>query len=136
MCRERKVTIVTSRWTINESIAALDKKYKRDEITDSERDQVIFAMLRTMDELIEKGHIFAISLTNDIARFSSAIITDKHLSADDSVHLYSAIIGKCDAFVLADNRFARLAKDGGDFEVFNILDEKDYSRLKGFLNNI
>lgn len=136
MCRERKVTIVTSRWTINESVAALDKKRKMGEITDSERDQVIFTMLRTVEELIEKGQIFAISLTNDVARFSTAIITDKHLSADDAVHLYSAIVGKCDALVLADNRFARLAKDGGDFEIFNILDENDYSRLEEFLANI
>lgn len=52
MCRERKVTIVTSRWTINESVAALDKKRKMGEITDSERDQVIFTMLRTVEELI------------------------------------------------------------------------------------
>lgn len=136
MCKERKVTIITSRWTINESIAALDKKHKKGEITDSERDQVIFTMLRRVEELIEKGQIFAISLTNDVARFSTAIIIDKHLSADDSVHLYSAIIGRCDALVLADNRFARLAKDGGDFEIFNILDGKDYRRLEEFLTNI
>ena len=136
MCRQRKVTIVTSRWTINESIAALDKKHNRGEITDFERDQVIFTMLRKVEELIEEGQIFAISLSNDVARFSTAIITDKHLSADDALHLYSAIVGKCDALVLADNRFAKLAKDGGDFKVFNILDENNYVRLEAFLTNI
>ncbi|MGH9921117.1 MAG: type II toxin-antitoxin system VapC family toxin [Nitrososphaerales archaeon] len=136
MCRQRKVTIVTSRWTINESIAALDKKHNRGEITDFERDQVIFTMLRKVEELIDEGQIFAISLSNDVARFSTAIITDKHLSADDALHLYSAIVGKCDALVLADNRFAKLAKDGGDFEVFNILDENNYNKLEAFLTNI
>ncbi len=135
LCSEGRIIIVTSRWTINESIAALDKKHTKGEMTDSERDQVIFALLRRVEELIDKGQIFAISLTNDVARFSTAIITDKHLSADDALHLYSAIVGKCDALVLADNRFAKLAKDGGDFEIFNISDEDSYARLEEFLVN-
>lgn len=136
MCREGKVTIVISRWVINESIAALDKKHKKVEITDSERDEVIFAMLRRVDELVARDLIFAIRLTNEVLQFSTIIITDKHLSADDAVHLYSAGLGKCEALVVADARFATLAKDGGDFEVFNILDDNDYERLDEFLSNI
>ncbi len=136
MCRQRKITIVTSRWTINESIAALDKKYKKGEMTDSDRDQVIFVMLRRVEELVDRNQIFAVRLTNEVIQPSTAIITDKHLSADDALHLYSASVGKCDALVLADNRFASLAKDGGDFEIFNILDSSDYKRLDDFLTSI
>lgn len=121
MCREGKVTIVTSRWTINESIAALDKKYKKGEITIFDRDQVIFTILRRVDELIVRNQIFATRLTNEVLQSSTIIITDKHLSADE---------------VLADNRFASLAKDGEDFEIFNILNGNDYGLLEEFLVNI
>lgn len=136
MCRAGKITIITSRWTINESTAALDKKYKKGEITTFERDQVIFTILRRVDELIERNQIVATRLTNEVLQSSTVIVTDKHLSADDALHLFSAILGKCDALVLADNRFANLAKDGEDFEIFNILDENDYGRLAEFLANI
>ena len=136
MCREGKVTIVTSRWTINESIAALDKKHKKGEITIFDRSQVIFTILRRVDELIVRNQIFATRLTNEVLQSSTIIITDKHLSADDALHLFSAILGRCDALVLADNRFASLAKDGEDFEIFNILNGDDYGLLEEFLVNI
>jgi len=136
MCRRERVTIVTSRWTINESISALEKKRRKGEITSSERDTVIFTLLITVDQLIDRNQIFATRLTNEVLQSSTVIITDKQLSADDALHLFSAIFGKCDALVLADGRFARLAKDGEDFEIFNILDENDYRRLEEFLANI
>ena len=137
MCRSGTVTIITSRWTINESIAAFDRKHHaKGEISASERDIAIFTMLRRVEELTGNDRIFAIRLTNEVIQPSTAIITDKHLSADDALHLYSVSVGKCDAFVLADSRFANLAKDGGDFEIFDITVESDYSRLEKFLTSL
>ena len=130
-CQNGQVTIITSRWTRNESAAALDRKHIRSDITNSERDRIIFIILKRIEELGQR--IVEIRLTNEVLGGSSGIITDKHLSADDALHLFSVNVGKCDAFVLADNRFADRAKNGGDFEIFNLLNEDDCNRLEAFL---
>lgn len=80
-CENGPVTIITSRWTRNEATAALDRKHRREDITDSERDVVIFTILKRIEKLGSK--IVEIRLTNEVLGSSSGIITDKHLSADD-----------------------------------------------------
>jgi predicted nucleic acid-binding protein len=130
-CENGPVTIITSRWTRNEVTAALDRKHVRGEITNSERDILIFIILRRIERL--GSRIVEIRVTNEVLGSSSGIITDKHLSADDALHLYSANVGRCHAFVLADDRFAKRAKNGGDFEIFNLLNEEDCRKLEAFL---
>jgi hypothetical protein len=59
------------------------------------------------------------------------MIRKRHLSADDALHAFTARVGECDLFVLADNYFAdrlkedidagydRLESDQIAYEVYN-----------------
>jgi len=108
----------------------------RSELLEQERNYVIFGMLEKVNQLVSQGQIFQVSLTDEVARSSTAIITDKHLSPGDALHLFSAIVASCNVLLLADKRFAERAKDSGDFEIFNIMNDDDYSNLEQFLAKI
>jgi len=138
-CREGELILVTSYWSLLEAMAAIDRKYhQRAEIRVDERDSALQTLLGYSYGLglAETVELIPIPEVTHLARMISIIITNKHLSADDSLQLVSARIGECEIFVLADNRFARILKEDEEqerFKVYNIIDEDDYRELKRVL---
>ncbi len=80
--------------------------------------------------------------TEDFITGSWKYIRERHLSADDALHAFSAEVGKCDMLVVADDGFAnRLREKNGDednplethqlaFEVYNLRNAIDYKLLE------
>ncbi|MFY3739844.1 MAG: putative nucleic acid-binding protein [Candidatus Nitrosomirales archaeon] len=140
-CREGELIVVTSYWSLLEAMAAIDRKYhQRGEIRIDERDSTLQTLLGYSYGLGFKETIELIPIpeATHLARMISIIITNKHLSADDSLQLVSARIGECEIFVLADNRFAKIVKEDEEqekFKVYNILDDVDYGELKRILGS-
>jgi len=138
-CHEGELTIVTSYWSLLETMAAIDRKYnQRHEIRIDERDSALQTLLAYSYGLGFEETVELIPIPDEmhLARMVSIIITNKHLSADDSLQLVSARIGECDLFILADNRFAKIIKEDEEqekFKVYNIIDDNDYIDLKGLL---
>jgi predicted nucleic acid-binding protein len=138
-CREGDLIIVMSYWSLLEAMAAIDRKHhQRGEIRIDERDSALQTLLGYSYGLGLKETIELIPIpeATHLARMISIIITNKHLSADDSLQLVSARIGECEIFVLADNRFAKIVKEDEEqekFKVYNILDDVDYGELKRIL---
>jgi len=138
-CRRGELTIVTSYWSLLEAMAAIDRKYyQRHEIRIDERDSVLQTLLAYsyglgFEETVE---LVPIPSETHLARMISIIITNKHLSADDSLQLVSARIGECELFILADNRFAKILKEDEaeeKFKVYNIINDHDYRELNSLL---
>ncbi|MGH9878206.1 MAG: type II toxin-antitoxin system VapC family toxin [Nitrososphaerales archaeon] len=138
-CREGELTVVTSYWSLLEAMAAIDRKYnQKHEIRIDERDTALQTLLAYSYGLGFQETVELVPIPDEVhlARMVSIVITNKHLSADDSLQLVSARIAECELFVLADNRFSKIIKEDEEqekFKVYNIIDNDDYGELKRFL---
>ena len=132
-CESSKVVLVTSQWTLSESIAAIDKKHRREELSLEERDLVIATLLNKTMELAKKGNLIIVPIKPQLVQASWRIILERHISADDSVHIISAIVTLCEIFVAADDYLIERTKEEG-FESYDVEDEADCIRLEEVLN--
>lgn len=128
LCEDGVIPIVTSSWTVNEAVAALDRKLRRKEITLKERNQDIATLLTETDRLAKEGKLIVIPVTQENVSSSLRFVIEKHTSADDALHLLSATIGLCSTFVTVDPHLLRAAKEEG-FESYNIEDKSEAEEL-------
>jgi hypothetical protein len=78
-----------------------------------ERDEIIATILTTTRYLTETGCLKLIVPTRRILAASTRLIVEKHLSADDSLQLTSAVAsGKC-YFISSDSNLNQAAMDEG-----------------------
>ncbi|MEM3172891.1 MAG: hypothetical protein QXE82_05055 [Candidatus Nitrosotenuis sp.] len=79
-------------------------------------------------ESIEK--LIEIRLTDDLLDASLAYVKYEKLTAEQAIHVYSAKVGKCDSFVIADKNF-HLDKSAWkqEFEVYYLDNEEDRKKL-------
>jgi predicted nucleic acid-binding protein len=118
---------ITSQWTIGESLAAVDRNYRRKEIKLNERETIVATLMeRTMD-LVSKGKLMMVYTKQDLVSSSWRLIAERHLSADDALHLF-AIVGLCDAFISSDAYLLEAAKQVG-FDSYNMEDSAEFRRL-------
>jgi len=132
-CESGKIVLVTSQWTLSESIAAIDKKHRRGDLSLEERGLVIATLLSKTMELAEKGNLILVPIKPQLVQASWRITLERHVSADDSIHLISAIVTLCQIFVAADDYLIERAREEG-FESFDVEDEADCIRLEEVLN--
>lgn len=132
LCERGQIKIFTSEWTINESIAAIDRKFRRNEITLDGRDESIHALLRKTRELSLTTNLVLIRVESNVLRPSISLITEQHLSADDSLQLFSAMITAVDVFASADSRLNEAASSKG-IQSFNVEEEKEVAALLSLL---
>lgn len=45
MCEKGRIDLITSHWTIGESIAAVDRKFRRGELTEDQVDTIIVTLI-------------------------------------------------------------------------------------------
>ena len=95
------------------SIAAIDKKHRRGELSLEERDLVIATLLNKTMELAEKGNLVIVPIKPQLVQASWRIILERHIFADDY------LIEK--------------TKEEG-FESYDVEDEADSIRLEELLN--
>lgn len=128
-----KLETVTSQWTIGESLAAADRKYRRGEIRLSERDIIVATILDRTMALVGEGKLTMIYTKQDLVSSSWRLITERYLSADDALHLFSATVGLSDLFISADTYLLEAARQL-DFDGYNIEDANEFRKLPDKLN--
>lgn len=112
IANERRIEMVMSIWGFNESLAAVDRKFRKGEYTPQQRAFRISKMIqrvRTWER--EKSNIRVVQLEPEITRRSIEFILRFHISADDAAHLYTAFIEKCDYFVYKDGKLKKYVGD-------------------------
>lgn len=118
-CQAGKVKILISSWVINESLAAIDRKFRRGEISLEERDKCISTLIEQTDLLAKNGSLAIIPLKQDHVEGSLEFVIYYHLSADDALHLFAAIASSCKIFIAADKLLVSVAKEA-NLQSFNI----------------
>ena len=143
-CEQNKITIVTSYWTLSEGIVAIDKALRRMDVIKNqpERNATIAILLAKTFDMFKQKKIVLLVPTEDFITGSWKYIRERHLSADDALHAFSAEVGKCDMLVVADDGFANRLREKNDdednplethqltFEVYNLRDVTDYKLLE------
>lgn len=99
-----------STWTINETIAAIDRKHRRKEISDHERTKILATIIRHAIEYSEASTAISfIPIDREIVDKSRDLVIAKHLSADDALHLYTAFAKDCQYFIHHDDKLKKYA---------------------------
>ncbi len=129
ICNAGEVKILISSWVINESIAAIDRKCRRREISLEERNKCISTLIEQTDLLAKNGSLAIIPVKQDNVDGSLEFVINHHLSADDALHLFSAVISSCKIFVAADKLLVEVAKEA-NLQGFNI---EKYSEQQSLL---
>lgn len=150
-CGQGKLEIITSWWTISESVAALDQAFKKKGlIAKPQRNAIISSLLGKTADLSKQGLLTLVETNEKIIVASWEIIRRMHLSADDSLHLFTAKVGQCDLMVVADDYFWQRFKAGPEieeeedigeemhfpFDIYNILIDEDYKLLKSKIKSL
>ena len=127
-CENGEIELATSQWTIGETIAAIDKKLRRDEITEEVRDANIKSLLELTGKLAHKKFLMIIPLDQNVVSASWKYITSDHLSADDALQLLSFMIINSEAFLASDKYLLENIKQEG-INGYNIEDENDATEI-------
>ncbi|MFY3739802.1 MAG: putative nucleic acid-binding protein [Candidatus Nitrosomirales archaeon] len=127
-CENGEIELTTSQWTIGESIAAIDKKFSRDEMTEEDRDFSVKLLLETTNSLADKKYLIIIPLNENVVSASWKYITSDHLSADDALQLLSFMMIKSEGFFTSDRYLLESIKQEG-IDGYNIEDENDAMKV-------
>ena len=123
-CESGEIELITSQWTIGESIAAMDRKFKRNEITEEGRDITVTTLIDESERLAKKQSLIVVPLNEKVISASWPYITSNHLSADDALHLLSFIMTTSEAFLVSDKYLLETIRKEG-IDGYNIEDEND-----------
>lgn len=132
MCKKGRIDLITSHWTIGESIAAVDRKFRKRELTEDQMDTIIVTLIGRTTELANTKHLTIVALNQNLVTASWKYIASNHLSADDALHLVSSLVTECDIFIASDKYLVAVIKREG-MESDNISDQKDISKLSKML---
>jgi predicted nucleic acid-binding protein len=126
-CESGEIRLIISEWAINEGIAAVDRKLRRGEMTVAERDGVIREVLRETRKLALTTNLTLIPVESALVSSSARLITQRHLSADDALQLFSALAAGAEAFVSTDSRLNEAASSEGirSFDIEKARDAKE-----------
>jgi len=127
-CENGEVKLAISEWAINEGLAAIDRKHRRGEMTIEERDKIIPEVLRKTRSLALTTNFILVQVESAAVSSSARLITERHLSADDSLQLFSALAAEAQFFVSADSRLNDAASAEG-IKSFDIEKPEDAEEL-------
>lgn len=134
---EGKVTIVTSAWSMNQFIDELIFVSKGNE-EEMMTARLIWRMLeREEEKLATKNKFLEVGLTTPLLDSSLLYVINGFLTAEQALHVFSAKLRGCDAFLIGDERFV-LNKERwkDDFDVYHLSDENDRNQLANVLNKL
>jgi len=128
LCEGGEIELVISCWAINETISAIDRKFRRGEISKRERDTIIATVLERTDELARRGVLILVPVTQEMVTNSIRYIVGRHLSAGDALQLQTAITALCTTLIAADKHLIKAAKQEG-IPSYNIENKEDQKNL-------
>jgi predicted nucleic acid-binding protein len=110
-----KETIISFILLIGEVISAFDKWVRLKIITKREFDEIISVFVTDLKQLTNENSIMLEGITPISMIFSIDYIMKYHLTVNDSLHLYTALMHKRDIteFVCSDNNLINAAKNEG-----------------------
>ncbi|MCH8291436.1 type II toxin-antitoxin system VapC family toxin [Candidatus Poribacteria bacterium] len=119
---------VTSSWTINETVAGLDKKVAKKQMRREEADKAI-QMLVSKSSEVSIDRCVSIMITHSLLARSTNLIIKHHISADDALHLASALMVGVDLLIAGDKRLIEAARTEG-IESYNVEIDADAQLLR------
>ena len=124
----QNLLLVSSSWIVNEAVAALDKKIAKRQINQGEFDE---ALKTFFDHLEEASGInkLVLLLVEPYLSTSLDLITKHHISADDALHLASALMVGVDLLIAGDKRLIEAARVEG-IESYNVEIDADAQLLR------
>ena len=127
------LTTVTSSWAINETVAGLDKKVAKKQISREEANQAI-QMILSKSSAISLDRCIPIMITHSLLSQSINLIIRHHISADDALHLASALMVGVDFFIAGDKRLIQAAR-AEELESYNLEIDADAQLLRQKLDS-
>jgi predicted nucleic acid-binding protein len=120
---------VTIAWTANETVAALDKKIAKRQLTVDECEKAIELFLRDFSQWYHRNKLIVLPITDSLLLSSMDLIRKHHISADDALQLATALSFPIDFFVAGDKRLVEAARAEG-IETYNLEVDADAQLLK------
>jgi len=80
-------------------------------------------------ELVKKDNLVLVPVTSQLVQASWRIILERHVSADDSIHLLSALVTLSEIFVAADDYLIERAREEG-FDSYDVEEKEDCKKLE------
>lgn len=132
--RQGKIEVVTSIWSISQYIGGVNELYVKGDIKLQSRNDLLFEFSRLENDL--KKSLTKAYPTKEIQDVCIGYILDRGVDYERAWHLATARLSECTVYVMVD-RFQDLDKKQWkkEFDVFNILDEKDVKELAGKINS-
>ncbi len=127
---ESEHELATSHWTLAETVAAIDKKVAKKQITKDERDLAISVVF---SDILDKNIIFT-KLADEFLYPVTEKILEHHLSADDALQLFSCMVSLSPILLAADKALLKAAKKEG-IDVIDMEKEDDIERLEEILED-
>lgn len=118
--KQGKEFLVTSIFTIGETVSVFDRWVRIKAITEEEMSNLVTRFFTDVQEMTESGGIIIESISSLSVLFSVEHILKHHMSINDSLHLYTALKHKkkLSYFVSADeNQLYAAEKEG--LKIFN-----------------
>jgi predicted nucleic acid-binding protein len=133
--KNKQLKIFMSFWTINESVTAIDTNYYQKNLVSSEkRDKIIATILDASIKYLQTyPNIVFVPITSNIVRDSISLIRSLHISADDALHVYTAMKSRCKYFIFQDHHLNRVSNN---IQSMIMLDITNSSRVKILFDDI
>jgi predicted nucleic acid-binding protein len=131
LAHDKRIQILMSYWTINETTAALDRTFRRGEILEEYYPIIRATIIKNLMLYGDQGsNVGIVPLHNSILRYSIDVINQLHVSADDALHLYTAYAMNCDYFLCDDYKLVNKASGGiSTLKILNITDSPSMTKL-------
>lgn len=125
---QQKLELVTSIWSVSQYIGAVNELYVKGEIKLQSRNDYLFEFSRLENDL--KGSLVKVYPTKEIQDVCIGFILDRNVDYERAWHLATARLSQCDSYVMVD-KYEDLDKKQWkrEFDVFNIIDEKDVKEI-------
>ena len=133
----KQVQVITSVWSINETIAVIDRlsRRPRNPLTKIEKQEIMATLAQRIKNSSERAAFKFAPMEHRIIANSRILIDQLHVSPDDAVHLYTAFIFDCQYFLVHDDKIVSKLKDDPieGMKVIDLGSEGDRNMLAGQL---
>ncbi len=128
---DKRVQILMSVWTINEAIAAIDRKHRRKEITDYQRQKILATIIKHAIDYAEMSSVVSfVPLDRFLVSRSKDLIIDYHISTDDALHIYTAFATDSECFICQDEKLIKNTQGKiSDMPVLDITENSEMTPL-------
>lgn len=128
-----RIQLFFSYWAANETLAAIDRLWRRKDITTQQRNVIIATVIKRAKGWSEgkesSSNIICLEVNNKTSYLSREFILH-HISADDALHVYTAYDKECEFFVFRDKKLSRQFGDKINKTILvNLAADKDVQKL-------